>query len=181
MDQILADWVGRILEWWNEDHPKDKPVTKEDVKSWDMTDVLKGGEGHYFIRSCMRYPEFYRDLEPIPGAIEGVKELVDKGHDVVIATAMPSSAPIAFVGKMEWLRRNMPFFPTQNLIAIKRKELLEGDVLFDDGLHNIEAWDQAGKQAVVLDCPWNRKPVYFGVQRVFSWKEFLHFVERYTP
>jgi 5'(3')-deoxyribonucleotidase len=124
----------------------------------------------------MRYPELYRDLEPIEGALVGMKKLVDAGHDVIIATAVPKCAGIAYHGKLEWIRRNMPWFNLNNFVSIQRKELLDGDLMLDDGPHFIEAWNKTGRISVVFDCPWNKecKSLY----RVKHWNEFLKLIEK---
>ena len=178
-DQVLAKWVERILEWYNQDYKTN--FSREDVKTYWSMDGLLGTQGRDFLRSCMRYPELYRDLDPVEGALDGVRRLIDMGHDVVIATAIPSCAGIAYHGKLEWIRRNMPFFDLKNFIAIQRKDLVDGDLLLDDGPHNIDAWshNHPEKTTVVFDCPWNQ-----GVKathRVKSWKEFLDLVEKLDP
>ena len=171
-DQVLALWVERILEWYNQDYKTN--FLREDVKEYWGMDNLLGAQGRDFLRSCMRYPELYRDLDPVEGAIAGVKSLVDAGHDVVIATAIPSCAGIAYHGKLEWIRRNMPFFDLKNFIAIQRKDLLDGDLLLDDAPHHIDAWNKTDRTSVVFDCPWNQ-----GVKadhRIKNWKEFLELI-----
>lgn len=173
-DEVICSWVARILEWYNHDYGTS--FTRQDVTDyWAMENIL-GPQGKPFIRSCMRYPEFYRDLDPMPGAIDGVKKLIDAGHDVVIATAIPPSAGIAFHGKLEWIRRNMPFFNTKNFIAIQRKSLLDGDILVDDGPHNIKEWIEKGAgEAWVFDSPWNKDVI--ANHRVSDWSSLLSGVE----
>lgn len=173
-DQVLAKWVERILEWYNED--KGTSFTRDDITKWDMSSNLGPHSGD-FLRSCMRYPELYRDLEPVEGALYGMKRLKELGHDVVIATAVPRCAGIAYHGKLEWIRRNMPWFDLKNFIAIQRKDLLVGDILLDDGPHNIEAWNKTGRASVIFDAPWNRD--LLGL-RVKHWNEFLEYVEGMT-
>lgn len=179
-DQVLCAWVERIIQWYNED--KGTSYTREDIKNWNVKMNL-GPHSEDFLRSCMRYPEFYRDLDPIEGAISGMRKLVDAGHDVVIATVVPKCAGMGFHGKMEWLRRNMPWFKLENFIAIHRKELLApwADLLLDDGLHNIVPFNDAGKTCVIMDCPWNQaEPKYSDpslIHRVRHWNEFLDLVK----
>lgn len=172
-DQVICQWVERILQWYNED--KGTTYTRDDIKSWNVKMNL-GDHSEDFLRSAMRYPEFYRDLDPVEGALYGVKKLLSDGHDVIIATAVPKCAGIAYHGKLEWIRRVMPFFPLENFIAIHRKDLLIGDVLLDDGLHNIVPFMKSGRMAVAFDCPWNRG--YDDVtRRVRHWNEFLAFID----
>ena len=168
MDEVICKWVDRVLEWYNQDHGTS--FTRDDIKHWNVTSDLPE-DGHYFIRACMRYPEFYRDLDPIEGAIDGIQELLNDGFDVVIATATPRSAGIAYHGKLEWLRRRMPFFDLKSLVSISRKDLLIGDVLLDDGPHNIKPWIASGRYGVIFDHPWNRG--HDCDARVKHWNEFV--------
>jgi len=172
-DEILCRWVDRILEWYNEDYKTE--FTRHDVKNyWDMENIL-GPQGKPFIRSCIRYPELYRDLNEVSGAVKGMMKLKDLGHDVIIATAVPHHGGFAYHGKLEWLRRNMPGFPLNNFVAIQRKDLLNGDLLLDDGPHNIEAWNKTGRTSVVFDAPWNKECK--ATHRVRNWEEFVNLVE----
>jgi 5'(3')-deoxyribonucleotidase len=178
-DAIVCQWTERIIEWWNED--MGTSVTMDDITDWNTHNCL-GPQGKYFIRSCIRYPEFYRDLDAVPGAIEGTRRLMEAGHDVIMASACPKMAAISYVGKIEWLRREMPFFPLENFVSIQRKSLLQGDLLFDDGSHNIREWNDTARFSVVMDYPWNqdlgklRYPMMVG--RVKDWSEFLNVVEQ---
>lgn len=178
MDEVLCQWVGRILEWYNED--KGTSWTRDEITSWDVQKNL-GPESSDFIRSSMRYPEFYRDLLPVEGALYGMRTLHDLGHDVVIATAVPKCAGSAYAGKLEWLRRNLPWFPLKNFVGIQRKELLAGDVLVDDGLHNIEAFAKTGRSTIVFDAPWNRvltdDLIAYDPFRAKHWNQILARVE----
>jgi 5'(3')-deoxyribonucleotidase len=125
------------------------------------------------IRSYMRYPDIYQELDPIPGACEGMYELVARGHDVIVATAVPKSAAFGLHGKQVWLRKNMPFFSLDNLVSIHRKDLLRADLILDDGVHNLVPCQEADMLAVCLDNPWNQD--WHGL-RVQDWAQFLRLV-----
>lgn len=173
-DQVICKWVERVLEWYNEDYGTS--FTRDDVKDYWAMETILGPQGKPFLRSCMRYPRLYDYLDPVEGAVEGIKTLMDKGHDIIIATAVPPSAYDAWGGKVEWTRRNMPFFPIKNLMLAQRKDVIKGDLLLDDGPHNIKAWKKSGQYAVVFDCPWNQDVA--GDQRVKNWDEFIQLVDR---
>lgn len=179
MDEVLADWVGAILERFNA--VEGTSFGREDVNMWRMEDTL-GPRSNYFIDMTMRDTHFYSSLRPIPGAVEGVRSLIADGHDVVIVTSVPMSAPIAFDGKVHWLREHIPEFPLANFVAAKRKSLIDADVLVDDGDHNIVDWlRHTGGCALVWDARWNRSPEVKVLEltspgrlkRVFSWDDVV--------
>lgn len=188
-DEIICQWVARITAYYNEDHGTS--FTLDDVKNWDVcTNFGPGSEGS--IRSYMRYIELYRDLEPVEGAIVGMKKLMDAGHDIRIVSSVPKCAGISYHGKLEWLRRNTPFFNLKHFIACHVKDEIMGDVLFDDGLHNIMPFVKSGRKAVVLDRPWNRemadamkkydvtKREAHLIHRVSHWNQFLKLIEDWS-
>ena len=172
-DQVLAEFVEKVLKWYNEDNKTN--YTAEDVKNYYDLEKLVG---LHFVRSCVRYPDFYSDLDPVHGAIEGVKQLIDDGHDVCIVSAVPKSGAISFHGKLVWIRKHMPFFDLKNFVACSRKELVQGDILLDDAPHNCKAFlEKTGKISVLFSQPWNRNiDSKDYTHRIFSWKEFLSLV-----
>lgn len=171
-DQVICKWTERVIEWFNQDYGTN--VKREDVKHWNLSEFL-GPQGRDFMRSCMRWPEFYTRLDEVEGAVDGIKKLIADGHEVRIVTAVPKSAGIAYHGKQQWIRDHMPFFNLDNFFAIQKKNEVKGDLLLDDGAHNIEAAKKDGLLAVVFDCPWNQDVV--GDHRVKNWKQFLDLVE----
>lgn len=158
-DEVLCQWGSRVLQYYNEDMRTEKrgiwtDLTLDDIKEWDFK-MSMGPGSEVYIRSYMRSVGFYENLEPCDGAIEGLKFLI-ADHDVMIATAVPKCAPMAYAGKIEWLRKNVPELSLDNMTAVKRKDWLDGDVLIDDGLHNIIPFWKKGGNVILMDRPWNR-------------------------
>ena len=176
MDEVLAQFVAKVLRRWNA--LSGKNFTREDITSWRMEEVLGvdalGRTAEGLIDEWLAEDGFFEDLEPVPGAIEGFNSLRAAGHDVVIATSVPEVAVHSYTGKRRWLRKHFPDFSMKNFIAISRKDLIEGDILIDDGAHNIEDWTYAGKEgAIVFDAPWNRDIRPDEAIRVSSWREIV--------
>jgi len=171
-DQVLSQWTERVIEWFNADYGTS--IKLEDVKDWGLAKTL-GPAGRDFIRSCMRWPEFYTRLDPVPGAIEGTEWLLARGYEVRIVTAVPASAGIAYHGKQQWIRDHMPFFNLDWFVAHQLKNEIKGDLILDDGPHNIEACMKEGdRKVVVFDCPWNQHTQ--GHYRVKDWKHFRELI-----
>ena len=119
--------------------------------------------------------ETYKNLYPYDNAIEVVKSLVSKGHEVYIATATT-------VKELYWketlLQKYFPFIPKNNLIRIKNKSLLKCDIIIDDYLDNLINSDAI---RICLDYPWNRNKQIeqeYNIHRTFSWDEILNIIER---
>lgn len=171
LDDVCAHFVPRVLQYWNEDHPDmKKEIT--DITSWEIASCLGPG-GKDFVRSIMRYNHLYEYLDPVEGAVDGMKALLDKGHDVTIVTSVPRSAASAYDGKLQWVRKHMPFFPIDSVFACSKKYRVNGDVLLDDGLHNLIPFNQKTGRAVAFARPWNKS---WNGDRVHSWPEFVRYV-----
>ena len=170
-DQVLARWAEKVLDWYNDDRKTN--IRIEDISSYyEMNDIL----GKPFVDYCIMYPGFYEILEPVPDAVECVKNLIARGHDVCIVSAVPKYG-VAYEGKLNWLRMHMPFFNLDNFISCARKELISGDMLLDDAAHNTKAFMTTGKRAVLFNCPWNRNAKNDEyTARVRDWKHFMEYV-----
>lgn len=181
-DEVLAQFVNKVLKRWNAVNGTD--FKREQVNCWRMETVLGidklGRSAEGLIDEWMQQPGFFEKLEPMPGAIEGFNALRKMGHDVIVATSIPEVAVHAFDGKRRWMRKHFPDWSMKNFISCSRKGLLTGDLLIDDGSHNIKDWlDNDRGAAVVFDAPWNQEiKAELGVVRLKSWEEIIDWLER---
>ena len=100
MDNTLVDYAG---------HAKELNINPNDAK---------------------HVPNFFRELKPIPGAIDAYN-LLNKYFDVYILTTCPWSNPMAMVEKLEWVNEWLPC-ARKKLIISHHKELNAGDYIIDD-------------------------------------------------
>jgi len=168
MDGILCDLVKKWFAVYNKDYGE--ALRPEEMKSWGPHRYAKKGRVIY---RYLSKPGFFLDLEPIPGAVAGVRRLIHWGHDVVIVTA----ARHGHADKLGWLARHLPFLHPHQVIFAHRKELVRGDVLFDDSPRNLAAFLPWGLP-VAMDYPYNQEAPG---ERVHSWEEFLELIESRFP
>ena len=76
----------------------------------------------------------FSKFEPIPGALEAVKDLIEMGHDLFIATTPPWNHPDAWGQKRHWVEEHLPQLK-RKMFLTHRKDLLIGDVLIDDSTY----------------------------------------------
>lgn len=170
MDGVLANLLSSWLKFIEKDF--DEKLTINDITSFDITSCSKHGMDVY--RFLME-PGCFFDLEPIHGAIEGMKQLHNEGYSLYIATVSPPTSSFVYEEKHLWIEKHLPFFSLKNLIFCRDKGMLRGEVLFDDGPHNIEAFKGMG---VVLDYPYNRN---VEAERVTRWDEFISLLHKKFP
>jgi len=168
MDGVLCNLIEKWFRLYNKEYGDDLSIEK--LVEWGPHRFARAGSAVY---KYLSQPGFFRDLSPIPGAVEGVRSLMERGHDVVVVTA----ARRGHRDKLEWLRQRLPFLDTRNIVFAHRKELVRGDVLFDDAPHNLEAFAPFG-QPVAMAYPYNEG---VGCPRVRTWSEFLAFVDERFP
>lgn len=168
MDGVLCDLVGKWFTLYNREHHDH--IDLEHMSEWGPHLYAKKGKAiyHYLSR-----PGFFRDLAPLPGAVDGVRQLLDEGFDVVIVTAAKNGQR----DKLLWVEEHLPFLDTRNMVFAHRKELVRGDVLFDDAPHNLAAFEPYGL-AIAMAYPYNQS---FKGHRVNSWVEFLTLIHQLFP
>jgi 5'(3')-deoxyribonucleotidase len=78
---------------------------------------------------------FFKNLEPMPGAIESFKKLQEQ-YDVWILTRPSFKNINCFTEKAEWVLEHLGFEVLEKTIMCGDKSLLKGDYLIDDNGDN---------------------------------------------
>lgn len=161
-DDVLAAYIKGVIQVFNERYQKNFKI--DDCVEWNLVSIF--GEQ---ILEVMHEPELFRHLEPVEGAIETFERLYrsDLFEMYIVTAAHPSSVE----AKHEWLKEYMPFFPQNHVIVCSVKNMIKGDYLLDDGLHNIMAFKEAGGRPIIFDKPHNRD-TSIECPRISSWREF---------
>ena len=94
--------------------------------------------------------------------------MIEDGHDVLIVTA---STYVTIRAKAEKvLFKYFPFLTWDDVIVTSRKQLINGDVLIDDGVHNHYG---GSYRKILMDAIHNRgiDASVLGSVRVMNWDE----------
>lgn len=169
-DGVLEDLSQKWVVYLNEKYGTS--VRYEDLTEWDMTAAFPGltREQVYGIDLD---EEFYSRLEPIPGAPEAVRRMMEDGHRVFVVTTTPYQAVKAKLERA--IFRYYPFLTWKNIIITADKHLIRGDVLIDDGVHNLLGGDY---RKILVTAPYNAgfDAEANGMIRVGSWEEIYRIV-----
>jgi Uncharacterized protein conserved in bacteria len=76
-------------------------------------------------------PGIFSLMEPMPGAIESFKELIQHFDTYILSTA-PWNNPSAWSDKLLWVKNNLGELASRRLILTHHKNLNTGDYLIDD-------------------------------------------------
>jgi len=99
----------------------------------------------------------FRDMEPIHGVAETLWRLSDEGVWIRIISHrlyVNWGHAVAAGDTAAWLDRVK--IPYRDLCFIGAKGAIDADLYIDDGPHNIEAIQAAGREIVIFDQPYNR-------------------------
>ena len=168
IEGLLKAWVNRVNTKYG------RSVSYEDITSWDVSAAFPGLTREQ-VYAVLLEKGFWKAVEPIPGAAEVIQHFMDAGHEVFIVTATPYES---VTEKMtEVLFRYFPFLSWNQVIIASRKQLIRGDVLIDDGVHNLEGGDYI---KILMTAPHNRNydAEANGMIRVHHWAEIEEIIHR---
>lgn len=130
LDDTIVNLRGAWIEHYNNLH--NTSYTVSDMDCWHLED--KFGKG---VLDILYKESFFYNLKPFPNAIDVLKRL-SKKHEIIIVTASFIGFPMKEKG--EWIRDNLSFLSKGSYCITSRKDLISGDLLFDDAPHNIETF-----------------------------------------
>ena len=164
-DETLFPTLQRVVEIYNKRH--NQTLTLDRITTYDLYESLDPSVADELIDLFCEH-EVYINLQPFKNAPRVIKSLIDKGHEVYIATATN-------VKNLEWkeqlLQKYFPCVPKNNLIRIYKKNLLKTDVLIEDSLNNLT---EIFADRICFNQPWNHstsKDMVYDIHRVNNWSE----------
>ena len=168
IEQLLSAWLRAANEKYG------RNVAFGDSTSWDVSAAYPGLT-HEQIYEIPLQPGFWKTVEPIPGAAEALQRFIAAGHKVFIVTATPYES---VTEKMrDLLFRWFPFLTWDQVIITSNKQMIRGDVLIDDGVHNLVGGDYA---KILVTAPYNKDfdAEANGMIRVNNWAEIEETVQK---
>ncbi|PIE71124.1 MAG: haloacid dehalogenase [Deltaproteobacteria bacterium] len=178
MDGVFADTMGLFLTIAREAYGL-SDIRYEDITSYDLVDCLAIEEPvmNAIIEIIISgdYPE---PLHPMPGAVEGLRQIIHTYGKVLFVTARPKAAPLE-----TWMAS---LFPDQSdaiqLIPAGSFEAKAGilnaagkTIFVEDRLETCFDLADAGITPIVFRQPWNRRPHDF--HEVGGWEEILPLID----
>ena len=164
VDDLLLECVPYAIRLANEKYQFDPPLTIHEVNRWGRL-----GTRADVIFEFMNDPEFFRNQPPIKGAKEFVRKL-SQMTEVFISTAVwPEYMTLRFQRILE----EFPEIPQDHILIGSRKDKIDVDILFDDGMHNVV--NSSAAYPILMRRPWNQEAT--GILAVNNYDEFLKLVE----
>ena len=164
IDDVLMECVPYAIRLANEKYQFDPPLTIYEVDRWG-----KLGTRADVIFEFFQDPEFFRTQPVIKGARQLVKKLSKMAEIFVSTSIYPQFMSI----RAQRIMEEFPEIPADHVYMGSRKDKIDVDILFDDGMHNVSRSN--ADYPILLRRPWNQAAT--GVLAVNNYDEFLKLVE----
>jgi len=156
MDGCLVDFVGsalpRIRQLWGVD------VMYEDIIvpriEAAINDLLITPVPDKALCAALFQPGFFLSMLPRYGAIEAVKTLAERGHEIIILTRADLHSGHIAQEKAEWLSMYLGGIDYKTIVVGSgcTKDLINVDVIVDDEPGNLE---HPTAISICVEHPWN--------------------------
>lgn len=163
VDDVLLECIPYAIKLANEKYNFDPPLTIHEIDRWGKLGTRADVIFEFFTE------EFFRTQPVIEGAREFVRRLSQMTEVFVCTSVYPQFMSI----RAEVIMREFPEIPPENIYMASRKDKLNVDILFDDGMHNVIKSNAA--YPILLRRPWNQSAT--GMLAVNNYDEFLKLVE----
>jgi 5'-nucleotidase len=175
MDNTLVNMVGTWIEKYNQRSGEN--VSLDDITDYDVTKFVKQPDILY---ELLEEPGFFYDLEPMPEAVEYFNRLVESGLDIVIVTQPPGNCDYAIRDKRDWMREHFPTFRLSDMIFCHRKNLIHGDILFDDKMAHLSEWRHKNPKGIAASLKWkynkNNFVSHVDFEPETAWRDFYTYI-----
>ena len=131
MDGVLCDFTQGVLDRMAEQYPEILRLPYDAHTEFEVQHNYPEGVRGKIRRLCEQ-PGFFRNLKPVPCAIEGMRWLIAEGHDVRICTSPLRQWQHCVAEKYAWVAEHLGEEFVRNMILIRDKSLVSGAILIDD-------------------------------------------------
>ncbi|XP_005998305.1 5'(3')-deoxyribonucleotidase, mitochondrial [Latimeria chalumnae] len=175
MDGVLADFEGSFLRRFRLMYPAEPCVELKDRKGFSVREqysTIKEELGPK-VTSVYESENFFLELDPIPGAVEAVKEMVNmKNTEVFICTSPLKCYEHCVLQKYCWVEKHFGAQFLERLILTRDKTIVSADLLIDDkdtitGVEPNPSWEH-----VLFTC-WHNQHLQLQPphKRLRSWSD----------
>ena len=168
-ENLLNCWVDLLNERYG------TSVAFEDVKDWDMTIAFPTLTKQQ-VFGVLLDDELWHRLEPMPGSQCVLQKWYDQGHQLYMVTA--SDYRTCKV-KVERILQMFPFLDWEHIILASNKQMVHGDILIDDGIHNLVNGDYF---KILFNRPHNcgLDVEKYDIHRAETWDDVDALVQQYA-
>lgn len=168
IELLLKAWVDYLNEKYSYN------VDWFAIRSWDLHDSFPELTSEQ-IYNPLQDEELWRKVDPMPYASEIIQKLIEEGHEIYLVTSSYyKTIPVKFD---RMLFKYFSIIDWRHVIIACNKQMIRGDVLVDDGPHNLEGGDYA---KILMSSPhnFNYPAAENGMVRVWNWFEIYNEIQK---
>lgn len=134
-------------------------VDTSDQVAWSMAEHygITSEEFDAYFEEGVEAGYIFCQGDPLPGSLETLNKLFWAGHSIHFLTARTIGTKFAH-NTLDWLHEKG--FMYDGITFSYDKTVMDLDIVIDDHERNYKQLTAAGKNAVLLDQPWNRHLVH---------------------
>ena len=143
IEYLLKAWVNYLNDKYG------YSVDWTEIRSWNLHDSFPELSQDQ-IYGALQDADLWDNVTPMPLAQKLIKKLISEGHDVYLVTSSYYKTIPAKFDRM--LFKYFPFIDWSHVIIACNKHMINGDVLIDDGPHNLEGGEY---KKILMSSPHN--------------------------
>nr|XP_033770140.1 5'(3')-deoxyribonucleotidase, mitochondrial [Geotrypetes seraphini] len=169
MDGVLADFEGGFLRNYRARYPHDPFIALEDRRGFWVSEQYRQLRPELCEKaiSIWEAKNFFIDLDPLPGAVEAVKQMADLDNtDVFICTSPIKKYRYCPYEKYAWVEKHFGHEFLEHIVLTRDKTVVSADLLIDDrqditGAEPNPSWEHVlftacHNKHLQLQPPWRR-------------------------
>ncbi|XP_077019943.1 5'(3')-deoxyribonucleotidase, cytosolic type [Tamandua tetradactyla] len=175
MDGVLADFEAGLLRAFRRRFPREPHVPLEERRGFFASEQYRALRPDLAekVASVYKAPGFFLDLEPIPGALEALREMSSMDNTQVFICTSPLRMYDHCVGeKYRWVEKHLGPQFVERIILTRDKTVILGDLLIDDkdtiqGQEETPSWEH-----ILFTCCHNQHLALPPTRkRLLSWRD----------
>lgn len=132
MDDTITNFLEEVIIEYNRVYGTNHSINE--ITEWVIPSSFE-----YGLFSVFKQSDILTTITPKLDSIEYINKWIDEGYDVFIVSDCCNCAD-SYGEKLEWLETHIPKFDLSHFIPCKEKYVIQGDILIDDNLDNLNKW-----------------------------------------
>lgn len=170
IEYLLPAWVSWLNNLYNLN------VNYDEISEWDMQKFFPT-LSYDKIYAPLFENDFWGTVKPREDAIIYLSKMIELGFNLYICT---TSNYKTIRSKLEnIIDRHFPFISWEKIITTSNKQLINADILVDDGIHNLIG---GSYKKILMSAPHNKDYAAneHGMFRVHNWEEAYEKIIEYS-